>query len=160
MKVWMLQWNFHVPATGAVNVAVFPASIVTSNPPVLSDVTVCWELLVFFTVTVPPAFTGVVVNLKLESIVICPVSEAAVDAPGVVLPDATGVAVLLLLPHAARPAASAVMAMRVRSRRCMLRYTERRAGAVQFFSRGSPRVRSPITLRWISFVPAQIELAW
>ena len=70
MKVWMLQWNFHVPAAGAVNVAVFPASIVTSNPPVLSDVTVCCELLVFFTVTVPPAFTGVVVNVKLESIVI------------------------------------------------------------------------------------------
>ena len=39
----MLQWNFHVPAAGAVNVAVFPASIVTSNPPVLSDVTVCCE---------------------------------------------------------------------------------------------------------------------
>jgi len=43
---------------------------VTSNPPALSDVTVCCEVLSFFTVTVPPAFTGVVVNLKLESIVI------------------------------------------------------------------------------------------
>ncbi len=27
-------------------------------------------------------------------------------------------------------------------------------------SRGRPSVRSPTTLRWISFVPAQIELAW
>ena len=31
---------------------------------------------------------------------------------------------------------------------------------VQRISRGSPSVRSPTTFRWISFVPAQIELAW
>ena len=31
---------------------------------------------------------------------------------------------------------------------------------VQRISRGRPSVRSAMTLRWISLVPAQIELAW
>ena len=56
----MLQWNLNVPADdGAVKVAVFPASIMTLKPPP-SCVTVCVEELSFFTVTVDPAFTGVV----------------------------------------------------------------------------------------------------
>ena len=46
---------------GAVNVAVFPASIVTLKPP-CPAVTVCCEVLSFFTVTVDPAATGVVVE--------------------------------------------------------------------------------------------------
>ena len=62
MKVWILQWNLYAPAAGAVNVAVLPPSIVTSNPP-SSAVTVCWVCVSFFTVTVDPAFTGVVWNL-------------------------------------------------------------------------------------------------
>jgi hypothetical protein len=67
---------------------------------------------------------------------------------------------LLLLPHAARPTESAAMAMRVKIRRCMWGNTERTPLMVQFFSRGRPNVRSPMTLRWISLVPAQMELAW
>src|ERR1700704_5311040 len=103
----MLQWNGYEPAAGATKVAVLPGSIVTLNPPALSAVTVCRTPASFFTVTVDPAFTGVVWNVKFESIVICAVPESDGD-----------VELLLLLPQAARPRVSADRAMRITSRRC------------------------------------------
>ena len=52
-------------STGAVNVTVLPGSMVTSNPPaVVSAETVCCTAVLFLTVTVAPAFTGDVVNMK------------------------------------------------------------------------------------------------
>src|SRR5437667_9022726 len=108
MKLWMLQWNLYVPAAGAVKVAVLPASIVTLKPPPSWE-TVCRDVLSFFTVTVDAALTGIGWKVKLESIVIWAVAGL----------DAAGVVVLLLLPQAARPSASADMAMKMRMRRCM-----------------------------------------
>ena len=104
----MLQWNLYVPAAGAVNVAVFPPSIVTLNPPPSWE-TVCVTEASFLTVTVDPAFTGVVWKVKLESIVIWAAPEL----------EAAGVVLLLLLPQAATPKASAARAMNVRMRRYM-----------------------------------------
>nr|WP_246142121.1 hypothetical protein [Lacisediminihabitans profunda] len=55
---WNVQWKAKLPGVdGAVNVAVAPPWIVTSNDAPSSEVTVCAWLSVFVTVTVAPGAT-------------------------------------------------------------------------------------------------------
>ena len=103
----------------------------------------------FLTVTVAPAFTGFA---SLNA-----VPEIVMSAE---LPPTPMSKILLLLLQAARPRASATHGDEGEKRRCMTVIRSTTRPAVHRLSRGSPSVRSPMTLRWISFVPAQIELAW
>lgn len=81
-----MQWNPYRPGLdGAVNVAVRPASIVTSNPPaVVSAVTVCCAVVRFFTLTFAPATTADAANpnLPLPSLIVIAGLEAATADPG------------------------------------------------------------------------------
>src|SRR5437868_112790 len=105
MNEWMLQWYGYEPGVeGAVNVADLPGLMVpASNWPAVSDVRVCAVESSFLTVTVEPAFTVAVVNLKLLIVMVFP--EAVPPGAGVV-PD-----FLLLLLQAARLSASIATTM-------------------------------------------------
>src|SRR4051794_13091505 len=102
----MLQWKSYEPAAGAVNVADFPASIVMSKLLPSFDVTVWVVVSLLVTVTVLPAFTGVVVNLKFA--IVMPVVPPVSDFAAPLLP---------LLLHAESEMASPAMASRTLMRR-------------------------------------------
>src|SRR3954453_20203185 len=79
----MLQWNLYGPAfAGAVNVADSPAFTLTLKLLPSSEVTVCVTSSLFFTVTVAPLATELVVNLRsLMVIAAVPVSELLFELP-------------------------------------------------------------------------------